>query len=70
MLVMEIRLEEEVLHTLTDRSGIWIVPGSIDLAADDPLPPVVVSWVTYEHHDGVILVLGSIYQPPSPMFHS
>lgn len=57
-------------RTVTDWSGIGVVPGSVDLATNDPLPPVVVSWVTHEHHDGIILVLGSIYQSPPPVFHS
>lgn len=56
--------------TLTDRSWIWVVPGAVGLAANDPLTPVVISRVTYEHHYSVILVLSSVYQPPSPMFHS
>lgn len=60
----------KAMHTVTDWSGIWVVPGSVDLATNDPLSPVVVSWVTYKHHDSIVLVLGSIYQSPPPVFHS
>lgn len=60
----------KTIHTLANWSGIWIVPGSIDLATNNPLSPVVVSGVTYKHHYSIILVLGSIYQSPSPVFHS
>lgn len=68
--IWRLDLGGKALHTLTDWSGIRIVPGSIDLATNDPLSLVVVSWVTYKHHDSIVLVLGSIYQPPSPVFHS
>lgn len=63
-------LNDRVILTLTNWSWIWIVPSAIGLAANNPLPPVVISWVTYEHHYGIKLVLSSIYQPPSPMFYS
>lgn len=56
--------------TLAGRAGIGIIPSAVGLATDDPLTPVVISWVTDEHHDGVILVLGSVDLPPSPMIHS
>lgn len=63
-------VDGEATHTVTDWSGIRVVPGSVDLATDDPLSPVVVSWVAHKHHDSVILVLGSVYQSPPPVFHS
>lgn len=62
--------EVQFTLTLADWAWVWVVPGAVGLAANDPLTPVVISWVTYEHHYSVILVLSSIDQPPSPMFHS
>lgn len=55
--------------TLADRPWVWVVPGAVGLAANDPLTPVVISRVTYEHHYRVILVLSPIDQPPSAVLH-
>ena len=56
--------------TRAERSRVRVVPGAVDLAANDSLTPVVISRVAYEYHYRVILVLSSIYEPPPPMFHS
>lgn len=60
----------QVALTLADWTWIWVVPGAVGLTANDSLTPVVITWVTYKHHDGIVLVLCSIDQPPSPMLHS
>lgn len=55
--------------TFTDWPRVWVVPSAVRLASNDSLTLVIISWVTYEHHYGVVLVLGSIDKPPPPVFH-
>lgn len=57
---------------LTFTGWFWfrVIPGTISLAADDPLTFVEISRITGQHHHGLIFILHAVNKSPSPMIHS